>query len=507
MFVIHELHKTYGVKLWDYRVLLLNAGGQSQRLPSASVLGKIFTALPTQPLYQVLDLKLALYLPFLERMKPGVFHAAADTIEVYDVGGRDEDWSFEKAGFTAAAHPSSLDIGVGHGVFVLENGTSGSREPKLVEFRPCLEVLQKPSVQRMREKGAVQIHPASHGEGEPQEFVYTDSFFFFDHGVSKKLMKFFMEDGPLECEIDSYGDFLQALGPRATKEYTKDVKNVATVESKLVETREKVFNLLKDTPLNIVLLNASKFYHLGTVRECLSHFCESPVLAKEVGFCSQTFSAFMTPLQTRTTKRARKDEKALTQGCIMHSALPDESVLSPTCIVEFCDFEVPLRVEDKSIVSSCVYNEDSLQMVVIPPETFIHTIAIQADNKAKFVTVIFGMNDNLKKKAHNKESVGSLPYFGKHLSDVASLWKLDLETLFARDQVLSLWYAKLFPASSTMSGSLELALKMLTAMHREETHDLSEYRTYSMSQLLMYKDITGMLRYRADLYRKISNAL
>ena len=35
------------------------------------------------PPYQMLDLKLALYLPFLNAMEPGVFIAASDTIEVF----------------------------------------------------------------------------------------------------------------------------------------------------------------------------------------------------------------------------------------------------------------------------------------------------------------------------------------------------------------------------------------------------------------------------------------
>ena len=35
------------------------------------------------PPYQMLDLKLALYLPFLNVMEPGVFIAASDTIEVF----------------------------------------------------------------------------------------------------------------------------------------------------------------------------------------------------------------------------------------------------------------------------------------------------------------------------------------------------------------------------------------------------------------------------------------
>ena len=46
-----------------------------------------FSPLPivsSGPPYQMLDLKLALYLPFLKAMEPGVFIAASDTIEVFD---------------------------------------------------------------------------------------------------------------------------------------------------------------------------------------------------------------------------------------------------------------------------------------------------------------------------------------------------------------------------------------------------------------------------------------
>ena len=53
MYVITRLEERFGrEQLNRWKVLLLNAGGQSQRLPSASVLGKIFTALPIEG-YQV----------------------------------------------------------------------------------------------------------------------------------------------------------------------------------------------------------------------------------------------------------------------------------------------------------------------------------------------------------------------------------------------------------------------------------------------------------------------
>ena len=66
--------------------MIIHAGGYSKRLPSHSCSGKIFSPLPVSPTrggcYQMLDLQLAMYLPFLKMMEPGVFIVCADDIEV-----------------------------------------------------------------------------------------------------------------------------------------------------------------------------------------------------------------------------------------------------------------------------------------------------------------------------------------------------------------------------------------------------------------------------------------
>lgn len=70
------------------------------------------------PLYQMLELKLAMYVDFPSHMKPGVLVTCADDIELYSIA-EDENVRFDKPGFTALAHPSPLSIGMTHGVFVL----------------------------------------------------------------------------------------------------------------------------------------------------------------------------------------------------------------------------------------------------------------------------------------------------------------------------------------------------------------------------------------------------
>lgn len=76
----------YGNSLLDMKILLIPAGGYSQRLPNFTCLGKLFCPLPFGDAnYQMLDLILATYLPFLTKMQPGVLLASSDAIISYSL--------------------------------------------------------------------------------------------------------------------------------------------------------------------------------------------------------------------------------------------------------------------------------------------------------------------------------------------------------------------------------------------------------------------------------------
>ena len=75
-------------------------------------------ALAGDPPYQMLELQLAMFIEFPRHMNPGIFVAASDILVVFNSEG---DWSFNKPGFTALAHPSPIHIGTTHGVFVLND--------------------------------------------------------------------------------------------------------------------------------------------------------------------------------------------------------------------------------------------------------------------------------------------------------------------------------------------------------------------------------------------------
>lgn len=67
----------------------------------------------------MIELKLAMYIEFPQRMRPGVFVSSADCLELYELEG--EDWNFNHSGVTSLAHPSPIEVGTTHGVYVLDN--------------------------------------------------------------------------------------------------------------------------------------------------------------------------------------------------------------------------------------------------------------------------------------------------------------------------------------------------------------------------------------------------
>ncbi|CAH1776591.1 unnamed protein product [Owenia fusiformis] len=512
--VLEELENMYGDILSTLKIILIHAGGQSQRLPNASVMGKIFTALPLgDPMYQIIDLKLMLYLDLIPRMGPGVFLAAGDTIELFDLGDDDDNWQFSNEGFTALAHPSSLRIGTGHGVYVVEQKPRDSA--KILETVECLEVLQKPSIDTMHARGAVMQGP------DQQPFVYSDSAFFFTHDVVKTLIDFYRANKPIQCEIEAYGDFLCALGPRATIDYTNCTANAVTVPESLVPTRQKVFHALKGLPLTVIAMNVSRFYHIGTTKEYINHFCSDQVFSKELGLSNNVFSSAFnasstisngTP-STLTNYDVKEGSNKVKTGCVMHSSYVKGSFIPALTVVEFCNFETPVKIGENSIISNCEYlsmNTQTVECLNIPGNVFLHTVPVSHKDGASYVTVMFGTNDNVKKKV-DRAKVGELSLLVMNLEKYLKLLGIDLDVVVGDQQTeISLWTLKLFPVVTTMTSSLATSLSMLKVLNGEmsECTILKDVTVWlSMKDILRTKDVNTMLKYRNKLYKKIKQSL
>ncbi|NWS56717.1 FPGT guanylyltransferase, partial [Chunga burmeisteri] len=496
--VLQCLEDLYGDKWTSFIVLLIHSGGYSQRLPNASALGKIFTALPFgDPVYQMLELKLAMYIDFPSHMKPGILITCSDDIELYSTGVT-ETITFDKPGFTALAHPSDLTVGTTHGVFVLDPSSFSGKGG--LEYTSCHHFLHKPDIETMRQCGAVCLRgncsrPSSSGDPCDSEMnlecVYTDSIFYIDHSIAKQLLAFYKQMGTLCCEIDAYGDFLQALGPGATQDYTKNKSNVTKEELRLVEVRQKLYSLLKGTTLNVIVLNNSKFYHIGTTQEYLFHFTSDSKLKFELDLLPVAFSIF--------------SDKAETLG---QSASVIQSILEPGCfigpgsIIEYSRIGPEVSVGKSSIISGSYIN----LKVEIPSNCFLSSLSIKMNDQVQYVSIVFSVEDDLKKSVKSLSDIHSLHFFGVSLLECLDLWGVKVsDQLFCSENTrLGLWTARIFPVCSTLSESVRISLKMLNSVQHMSAFKLNGFKLLSVAEMLTYKDVEDMLKFRKQIYDEIS---
>lgn len=474
-------------------------GGYSQRLPNASALGKIFTALPFgNPVYQMLELKLAMYIDFPLHMNPGILVTCADDIELYSIG-ESEFIRFDKPGFTALAHPSSLSVGTAHGVFVLEPfNCSGYRD---LEYRCCHRFLHKPSIEKMYQFNAVcrprnvSLQDFARSDNTfiklDGEYVYTDSLFYMDHKSARKLLAFYEKVGTLNCEIDAYGDFLQALGPGATVEYTRNTSHVTKEGSELVDMRQRVFHLLKGTSLNVIVLNNSKFYHIGTIEEYLFHFTSDSSLKTELGLQSIAFSIF-----------PARPEWSGNTSCIIQSILDSRCSLSPGSVVEYSRLGPDVSVGENCVISGAYV----IATAVLPAYSFVCSLSLKMNGHLKYSTMAFGVQDTLKKSVKKLSDIKSLQFFGVCFLSCLDIWNLKVtEELFSGNKTcLSLWNARVFPVCSSLSDSVTASLKMLNAVQSKSAFSLNDYKLLSIEEMLVYKDVEDMITYREQIFLEIT---
>ncbi|NWU68897.1 FPGT guanylyltransferase, partial [Pterocles burchelli] len=491
------LEDLYGDEWTSFTVLLIHSGGYSQRLPNASALGKIFTALPFgDPIYQMLELKLAMYIDFPRHMEPGVLVTCSDDIELYSTGVT-EAIRFDKPGFTALAHPSDLAIGTTHGVFVLDPSSFSGKGD--LEYASCHRFLHKPDVGTMRRCGVVCVRGGCAQTGSctapsdwerDRECVYTDSVFYMDHGTAEQLLAFYKQVGALCCEIDAYGDFLQALGPGATPDYTQTPSDTPKEGSRRAEVRQKLFSLLSGTALHLVLLNNSRFYHIGTAQEYLFHLTSHSKLRFELDLLPVAFSIL-------SDQPGSWDRSAST----MQSVLQPGCSVGPGSVVEYSRLGPGVSVGRNSIISG-VHIDFKAD---IPSDCFLSSLSVRTDDGVRYVSMVFSVEDDLKKSVKSLSDVHSLRFFGVSLPECLDLWGTELsDQLFSGENTcLGLWTARIFPLCFTLSESVRISLKMLNSVQCTSPLQLDGFKLFSVEEMLACKDVEDMLKFRKEIYDEI----
>uniref|UniRef100_A0A8C3T8Z3 GDP-fucose pyrophosphorylase domain-containing protein n=1 Tax=Chelydra serpentina TaxID=8475 RepID=A0A8C3T8Z3_CHESE len=197
-----------------------------------------------------------------------------------------------------------------------------------------------------------------------------------------------------------------------------------------------------------------------------------------------------------------KAENSDISACIIQSILDSRCVIAPASVIEYSRLGPEVSVGTNSIISGCCISANA----DVPPNSFVSSLSIRVNGKVMYVSMVLGVEDNLKKNVKLLSDVHSLQFFGFSLLQCLDLWDLRVsDQLFSGDKTsLGLWTARIFPVCSTLSDSVRVSLKMLKAVQNKSAFKLNGWKLLSIEEMLFYKDVEDMLKFRQQIYEEIT---
>ncbi|KAF9340314.1 hypothetical protein BGZ91_002605 [Linnemannia elongata] len=500
--------------LLQARTLLIHAGGYSTRLPHVSARGKVFATLPQADKsegIQVLDLKLSLYLHLLKSMPPGVFLTSADGIELFS-----SCLPFPKDPkpftITALAHPSSTQIGSTHGVYLLQDPeglipTDRARVPKdqSALLLKCHKFLHKPSLDEMRRTPKL-IYNNSSASGGQEEEVYTDSCYYFDPHTAALMANVYQKLSP-ECDLEAWADVLSFQDSSPSNHETGTTAQAITQQPLKQALREA------NVQLDVMVLNASKFYHLGTMQEFIFATCTDRAFMSELNIRNSTPGVAIISALSLSTARIQQQQQQQQQEQEQEQdqQTPQWQLESPL-FIENCHIPPTAKIGAGSVLvdTNLSYTEEgSEERIQIPADTCMFTLQLQ---EHAFVTFTFSVNDDMKRAVSTTTTTSSSFSSPEETNDDTLQILLERLKIFdsvpvsemlannnnylkheyehrpptsqtqACENTLSLWTAPVFEIASTAQGSTRFALDRLARIHQFQSGGMRGEMRSAMSR-------------------------
>ena len=112
--------------------------------------------------------------------------------------------------------------------------------------------------------------------------------------------------------------------------------------------------------------------------------------------------------------RSNKPINTIRESSILiHSFIQNVTGVSENVIIEYTNLNFANDIGKNSIVSNCVFPSG----VKVPENSFLHTVVLCDEGEPLYVTIAFGIEDNLKKCCKDKADAKSLMYAGIPLDD------------------------------------------------------------------------------------------
>lgn len=494
---INKIFDIYSISMNKMKILLIHAGGYSQRIPFRSVTGKLFGPLPSnyECICDIFDVKMACYTPFTVEMGPGIFVTCSDDFETFIFEEQikaSKTFDNLNSDFILLAHKSSLDIAKDHGVYKINFENYHSKRNTFGVYS-CGCVYQKPSISQIKNLNMVYYEGTS-------EYAYTDSVFFFSHKISNSLLEFFNQFFEqiieLNIEIDIYRDFLQPLGDEK-QDISQYISSLKTKNYQELQIFTKMYELMSKMNAKILFFENSLFFHLGTIEEIMDYYFnlnQNNSIKFREAIC----------LSENTSDLGRIDYNK--RVFIIKSKIGKKCVLNEDTIIEssYFDDDIEIIIGKCTIINNCMFSfrdftyKTTETTLFISNDVYFHTVPIIeiATGKRKFVTIFFKRTDDLKKLY---PSLKLMKILGIRLDNIACL-------LTCLDN-FSIWNLKFFKAYDTMSDSFFHSCKFVNDYLDQNNKEISQYFEQKMEIFYSLFDLLKINDYEYMLQNRLNNGL
>jgi fucokinase len=306
-----------GLDAWEkilrgLRILIIHAGGDSRRLPAYGPCGKIFIPVPSEsdtaiPL-SLFDRQLPIYL----RLPEPADGAGQVVITSGDVLLRFEsaEVRFAAEGITGLSCYALPEQASRHGVFCR------GQEDKVRLY------LQKPSVDKQKENGAIDTYGQSCLDIGVMNFDATTAVKMLEvfgasaYGNSKLALSGEMGRAVMERGLDFYREICCAMGSEASKsEHAESAKLSGSKWTK--NLLANLFKAFSPVPFSMKLLRHCDFLDFGTSRAIISS--GTRLLQEDCGVSH--LQTFLDINNEMTDKGVVKGASSWVEGCRINSSL------------------------------------------------------------------------------------------------------------------------------------------------------------------------------------------
>ena len=422
-------------------VLIIHSGGDAQRLPHCSAIGKLFAriprALPDGRASTLFDEFLISLSGLACGLPAGALVVSGDVLLVFD----HLQLRFQRAGAIGVAAAAPTEMGTHHGVYVMDEGD-----------RRLRAYLHKPSLERLCQWDAV--------SGDQTVNIDTGLVWLDAQIVDRFVALAGAEavaalcglaaagDGPSgagarppAAGLNLYGDLLMPLATSTTRDgYLEDTSDGPATPA-VRTARQAIWDELRGVPLTVERLQPAGFLHFGTSREYWGIVAAAPEWARTWGWTRHTASWMA------GAAGPDGDRLALINAVVeKRVAVADE----PGLVVD-SHVAGPLTLRGAALLADLRTG----QPLALGADVVVHQLPVAG---GRFVTRTFGLYDDAKRAWDDPAATFMNRPWRAWLDeagvDAATVWP-GLPTT-AR----TLWNAQLYPAVADREESLALSLPL-----------------------------------------------